>query len=267
MWTTATYTSQCVLDLKSTTALHRVLWSWSSPSGVWIGCPSSCQMLLRQHRAAAEKYSSISVPLTSLPPSALSTSRRLMPEGSWLVCLVRFATLNAEGLGKEWSDSTWWCSHQPHIFTSYLTENPGVGTGFSKEDIPQQYCLEFLSCFPMGEIPRYFPCPFLIPCHLGKWTASCARAMLLWLYLLSWAISCPTKLCYKMCYHGIPGERLSRRLCVPLFGLTATRNHSPHCCHVECQLVALGSHPDDRSSCWLLKMSQAFCNRYSHTFQ
>lgn len=49
------------------------------------GCPFALQRLLRQQRTALKKDLLMCVPLTSLPPSTLSFSDRMMPAG-W-VCL------------------------------------------------------------------------------------------------------------------------------------------------------------------------------------
>lgn len=121
------------------------------------------------------------------------------------------------GWAKESSDSTWVMQLWAHTFTPYLTENAGAGTGFSKEGIPQEYCLEFFSYLPLGEIHKSFSYLFPFPCHLGKWAAFCARAMLLCLYLLSWAISCPTKLCYKDVLPWHPRGKIFQKIMLPIF--------------------------------------------------
>lgn len=86
MWTFAVTTVCAGPQKHNCSAVHHVPWSWSSPSGVCNGCPSACQMLLQQCRGASEKYFFICVPLTSLLPSTLSSSGKVIPAGSRLVC-------------------------------------------------------------------------------------------------------------------------------------------------------------------------------------
>ena len=237
----------CVWDLKSTIAL---LCTMLSKADLALPvCATGAFLLAKCCSGNAgvprRNISSVSLWHYCLFPHQAPVPVRWYLLGLSLSVLVRFVTLTTERLDKNSSHSKWVMQLWAHAFTPSTKEKPAAETGFSKENIPQESCLEFLPFLPTGENHKFWHYPSLIPRDSGKWAGYCVWATLSWLHLLSWAFSgIHQSYAMKMYYLDIPGERLSKRLRILLFGLTATRNHSSHCCDVEWQLIVLRSHSE-----------------------
>lgn len=150
---------QCVLDLKSTIAL---LCTMLSETDLPLpACAMGAFLLAKCCSGNA------GVPLRNISSSVSLWHHCLLPHwapqvewyllGLDLSALVRFVTLVTEGLDKEPSHSTWVTQLWAHTFTPSTTEKPGAGISFSKEDIPQESCLEFLPVFPQEKITNPGP--------------------------------------------------------------------------------------------------------------